>query len=314
MKAAVINRFGNEQVFEFIDIPKPEIKDHEILIQVKYGSINPIDYKQRKGNHKFILGAPFPIVLGYDVSGIVSKVGKNVKHFKAGDAVFGRLDRTYGGGLAAYAAASASAFTLKPESLHFDQAAALPMAASTALQALRDKAKLIKEKRILITGAAGGVGHFAVQIAKIMAAEVHAISHSSHRDFINKLAPDIWLDYTKTDILNKNDRYDVIFDAAGIYSYLKCKHLLTQKGIYITSLPRPKLILHKLFAQMHGKKVKTLLMKARGSDLEQLKKWIQEGKLKIYIQNEFALSDISKAHALIEEGHTEGKIVVKISE
>lgn len=313
MKAAVINKFGDENVFEFAEVPVPEIKKSEVLVRVKAVSLNPIDYKQRLGNHKFILGSPFPIVLGYDVSGVVEKTGSNANRLTVGQEVFGRLDHKYGGALAEFAAASESVFTVKPANISHIEAASIPMAACTALQALRDKAKLKPTDKILIIGATGGVGSFAVQIANMMKAEVHAVASAIHKDFIKQLKPHAWIDYTERNFLELEDKFNVVFDVAGKTSYPKSKHLLQKGGCYITSLPRPKLLLHKPVARLRGKKVKTLLMKANYKDLDEIVKWMDEGKLETYIEHVFTFEDIAKAHKAIQGGHTEGKIVVEIN-
>ncbi len=313
MKAAIINQFGSPDVFEIEDVKKPVIKDDQLLIKVFTHSINPIDWKQRKGNHKFILGSPFPIVLGYDICGEVIETGNKTNTFKKGDVVFGVLDNKYGGALAEYAIGHEKCFTLKPTNILNEEAAAFPMVALTGLQALRDKAKLKEGQKILINGASGGVGHMAIQIAKNMKAKVVAVSGSNSKEFVEKYKPDKFIDYTKQDILSTNIKVDVFFDVVGNYTFPKCKHLLNPNGIYITTLPRPKILIHK-FHQIFskGKKVRTLLMKHSSSDLELLTKWISENRLKISIDKFFTLEEIADAHEYAQQGHTKGKNVITI--
>ena len=311
MKAAVINKFGPPEVFEIAEMPEPDITDDELLIEVLAGSVNPIDCKQRKGNHKFIFGSRFPIILGYDVSGTVVRTGKKVKKFKIGEKVCGVLNNKYGGGLGQYAKSPEKCFSRLPENADVKRYAALPLAGLTVLQALRDKAKIREGHKILIIGAAGGVGNYAVQIANIFKAEVYAVSSARHENFLGQLRPLHFIDYTKTDITQVKERFDSIFDTAGT-SFLVYRHLLRPGGIYVTTLPRPQILVHKIMCMFTtGKKARTLLMRHDAADLEQLVTWVEEGKLSIYTDKEFSLKEISKAHVYSEEGHAEGKILIR---
>lgn len=312
MKAAVINSFGHPDVFTISDIPKPSIEENELLIEVISGSVNPIDYKQRKGNHKLFFGSNFPIVLGYDVAGTVVKTGKEIQNFKSGDKVCAVLSNKYGGGLGEYAKGLEKCFAKVPDDINIITSAALPLAGLTALQALRDKGNLKKNDKVLIIGAAGGVGHFATQIASILGADITATSSERHKLFVGKLAKLNFIDYTKTNILKLNQKFDLIFDTVGKYSFLQFKHMLLPGGIYINTLPRPKILAHKFISLFTGgKKAKTLLMKQDDKDLKLLVNWVTKGKLKIAIDKEFALEKVGDAQKYMEEGHTEGKILIK---
>ena len=313
MKAAIITSYGSPEQFKIQDISKPDIQDNEILIRVKASSVNPVDWKIRKGNLKLILGSKFPIVLGYDASGEVVETGKSVSKFKKGDQVYSRLDRKYGRAYAEYAASTEKTFALKPEKISFEEAAAIPLAALTALQALRDKCRLKKGDCVLLNGASSGVGHFALQIVKEFGGISTAVCSGNHKKMLDELKPDYFIDYTKINFKDSQEKYDIIFDVVGMESFMTCRHLLKKGGIYITALPRPKLILHRFCSFFTpGKKVKTVLMKARGNDLEYLNELIQLGKFKAFIDKTFTLEEISKAHAYSEQGHTEGKIVIRI--
>ncbi len=312
MKAVVINSFGSQDVFSIADIPEPSIGENELLIEVTAGSLNPIDYKQRQGHHKFIFGSNFPIVLGYDVSGTVVKAGKEVRQFKPGDTVCGVLNNKYGGGLGEYAKGSEKCFAKIPDGSDVSTWAALPLAGLTALQALRDKGHLKKNNKVLIVGAAGGVGHYAIQIASILGADITAVSSEKHREFVRKLAKVNFIDYTQTNILKTGQKFHVIFDAVGKHSFLQCKHMLLPGGIYINTLPRPKILFHKMISFFTpGKKAKTLLMRQDNKDLEMLVNWVAEGKIKICTDKEFSMHKVGDAHKYMEEGHTEGKILIK---
>lgn len=314
MKAAIINKFGSSDVFEISDIQIPAPKDDQVLVRVFATSINPIDWKQRKGNHRFILGSPFPIVLGYDVCAEIIETGRKITKFNVGDIVFGVLNNKYGGALAEYAVGTEKCFVLAPRNIRFEDAAAFPMVSLTSLQAFRDKANLKPGMTVLVNGASGGVGHIAVQIAKLMGARVIAVSSSRNQSFVETLEPFQFIDYTKQDILKLYVKVDVFFDVSGVYSFPKCLHLLNHGGVYITTLPRPKILIHKLLQLFtRGKKVKTLLMKHSSTDLEQVAQWIRNGKLKVELDEIFNLNNISAAHNYAEAGHSKGKNVVVIN-
>jgi len=317
MKAAIINQFGNPDVFEIKDIKKPILNTDQLLIKVKAVSINAIDWKQRKGNHKLILGSPFPIILGYDVCGEVVEVGSEIKKFKIGDEVFGALDNKYGGALAEFAVGHENCFAIKPENISPEEAAAYPMVSLTSLQALRDIANLKEGQTVLINGASGGVGHVVLQNAKLMKAKVIAVASSNSKSFVEEFKPDLFIDYKQNDILKLGEKVDVFFDVFGNYTFPKTKYLLKPGGVYVnlnyinslTKMPVNKF--HQLFSK--GKKAKTLLMKHESADLEIIANWIKENKLKISIDKIFQLEQISEAHEYAQQGHNKGKNVVVIS-
>lgn len=312
MKAAVINHFGSPEVFEIAEVEIPDIKDDELLLETKGGSVNPIDWKQRKGNHRFIFGAPFPIILGYDVSGTVVKKGSKIQRFNVGDELCGILSNTYGGGLGQYVKGKADCFTRIAKQVDLTESAVLPLSGLTALQVLKDKANLTKGKKLLLIGAAGGVGHYALQIAELLGAKVYAVSSKDHHNFIRKLSGCQLIDYKKVNIKSLSDRFDIIFDTIGTYPFPTYKHLLNPGGIHVNILPRPKILLYKIFSCFtRSKKVRTHLMKHDANDLKLLMKWVAEGKLKLCIDKEYSLEEISMAHAYMEEGHTEGKILIR---
>lgn len=313
MKAAVIYEYGSPDVFRIEEIKQPVIKSHEVLIKVHAASINPVDWKQRQGWHKLFLKADFPLVVGYDVAGEIVECGADVRDFHSGDKVYTRLTRRFGGAFAEYAAASESSLAIKPDQISWEQAAAVPLAGITALQGLRDKCRLKKDESIMIIGAAGGVGHFALQIAKQMGASVTAVCSGRHQKMMEELKPDHYIDYIKNDYKILPVKYDVIFDAAAVESFRSCRHLLKTGGRYLTTLPRPKLLIHKLIALFtSSKKVKTFLMKSKGDDLRILSDMITKNQLKIFIDSVFPLERIADAHRRAEEYTTEGKIVVRI--
>jgi len=318
MKAAVINQFGGPDIFEVKDIKKPMIKPDQLLIKVKASSINPIDWKQRNGNHKLVFGSPFPIVLGYDISGEVSETGSEITKFKKGDQVYGVLDNKYGGALAEYAVGHEKCFSLKPKEIAHEEAAALPMVGLTALQALRDHAAVREGQTILLNGASGGVGHIAIQIAKLMNTKVIAVASEKSKPFVLQYHPDEFIDYTERDIKTLNQKVDVFFDVIGNLSFPKTKQLLKPGGIYLnlnflhslTKLPINKF--HELFS--NGKRAKSFLMKHQSSDLEIISEWLIQQKIQVHQDKTFSLDQIQQAHEYAQKGHNKGKNVIVISE
>ena len=313
MRAAVITKFGNSDVFEVQDIKTPVPRKDEVLIEVYASSINPVDYKMRNGNWKFIFGSNFPIVLGFDVAGKIVECGSSISKFKVGDDVWGRITNKYGGAYAEYALAKEIVISNKPTNLSFTDAASIPLAAGTALQALRDYGKIKTGSHVLINGATGGVGQFAIQIAKIFGAEITAVSSSIHKEFINQLEPDHWIDYRKESFTNHCNKYDIIFDVAGKETFLSTHKSLKKNGIYITSLPRPKVLAHKLFSTFtSGKKVKAFFMKPSSKDLLFLKEKAESGELTPHVDSIFGLDEIARAHEYAETSHLKGKVVIQV--
>ncbi len=313
MKAAIINKFGKPEVLQIEEISVPVIANNEILIQLKASSVNPVDWKHRLGNHKYILGSGFPIVLGYDAAGIVEKTGKNISKFIKGDRVYSCVNRKYGGAYAEFAASTEDTLAKIPDKLSFEEAAAIPLAAVTALQGLRDKGKIKTGDKVLINGAASGVGHFAVQIAKYFKANITAVCSSRHNEMMTLLKPDVHIDYNDINIKSLNEKFDIIFDVIGSESFRSLKHLLKPGGRYITTLPRPKVLAHKLLSLFtRGKKAITFLMKSKGTDLEFINQLIEQDKFRVIIDKVYSLEDIQQAHIHSESGNVEGKIVVRI--
>lgn len=315
MKAAIIKKWGNPDVFKIGEVEKPAPGSNQIQIKVACSSINPVDYKQRKGNHKYILGSPFPIILGYDVSGIVTEIGSEVASFKVGDEVFGDLDNKYGTALAEYAVGQEHCFSMKPKNISFQQSAAVPLAGLTAMQTLRDKGKIKSGDTVLINGASGGVGHLAIQITQILQGKPIVIASTQNLDFLKQYNPERIVDYKKENIYNSGIKADIIFDVAGNLNFRKCLRLLNKNGRYISTLPRPKIIWHKIIQIFtSGKKSLTLLRKHNATDMKQLAIWLEDGSLKPSVIKTFSLEAVADAHRYAEKGGFPGKIVININQ
>jgi 2-desacetyl-2-hydroxyethyl bacteriochlorophyllide A dehydrogenase len=315
MKAAVINSYGGTEVLQIADIETPEINSNQILVKVIATSINPIDWKIRKGMLKLLTGNKFPLVLGFDVSGEVIRIGDSVADFQVGDAIYTSLNSLSGGAYAEYTAVDAKVACHKPENLTHEQAAAVPLAALTALQALRDKGKIQSGQEVLINGASGGVGHFAVQIAKFFDATVTAVCSAKNIELVKSLGADRIIDYTRQDFTKDGVKYDLIFDVVGNLSFWSCQKSLTANGVYVTTQPYPSYIGQSLLtALIPGKKAKIILLKSNAADLAFLKELIEKGKLRPVIQHTYQLTQIAEAHAESERGHVVGKLVVKVAD
>jgi 2-desacetyl-2-hydroxyethyl bacteriochlorophyllide A dehydrogenase len=313
MKAVTIDRYGSPEVLQYTDIEKPSATGDRLLIKVYASSINPVDWKLRQGMLKVMTGNKFPMILGSDVAGEVVEVGANVTNFKTGDAVYAFLDPVPGGAYAEYAAVSERFVSLKPSNLSYEQAAVVPLAATTALQALRDTGEIKKGQKVLINGAAGGVGTFAVQIAKAYETEVTAVCSTKNVELVKGLGADKIIDYTQQDFTKDAEKYDIIFDVVGKRSFSECKNSLLDRGIYITLLPSPDVLLNGFLTFfIAGKKAKLFFAKSSGKDLAYLKELIEANKIRPVIDRTYPLSQLADAHRYSEEGRTVGKIAIAI--
>jgi 2-desacetyl-2-hydroxyethyl bacteriochlorophyllide A dehydrogenase len=314
MKAVSIDRYGSPDVLQYTEIEKPSVTGDRLLIRVYASSINPIDWKIRQGMLKVMTGNKFPMILGFDVAGEVVEVGTNVTNFKTGDAVYAYLDPVPGSAYAEYAAVSERFVSLKPSNLSYEQAAVVPLAATTALQALRDTGEIKKGQKVLINGASGGVGMFAVQIAKAYETEVTAVCSTKNVELVKSLGADRVIDRTQQDFTKDTEKYDIIFDVVSKSSFSECKNSLLNQGIYITLLPNPDVILNGFLTFfIPGKKAKLFFAKSNGRDLAYLKELIEANKIRPVIDRTYPLSQLADAHRYSEEGRTVGKIAIAIN-
>ena len=315
MKASFINSYGGPDVLEIGEIPDPVPSKGTVLVSVKAASVNPLDFKIRSGALKIVTGSKFPKVLGTDFSGVIQKLGEGVTDFKVGDSVYGAVTTFIGkqGALAELVVAPANAIRPLPEKLSHESAASLPVAALTALNGFRQCGD-ISSKKVLVNGATGGVGHFAVQIAKARGAEVTAVCSSKNFDFAKQLGANDVIDYTKTDILTNGKKYDILFDAYGKLNFQDASSILTDNGYYVSTLLSPfsffRVILSKLFG---GKRLVPGNMRAKPEDYIELESLLSVGKIKPVIGMTFSLSQTKEAISAIESGKAKGKIIVKMS-
>jgi NADPH:quinone reductase-like Zn-dependent oxidoreductase len=336
MRAAVLTGYGGVERLELREVSRPEPGSGQLLIRVRAAGVNPIDWKIRQGRLRLLLPARFPLVLGFDVAGEVAAIGPEVAEFEPGDEVYAMLDSRHGGGYAEYAVTGQATAAAKPDELSWEEAAAVPVAALAALQAIRDLAGLQRGERVAVLGAAGGVGHFAVQLAAALGARVTAVAGPGHQDFVRRLGAERAVDYTREDFTAlehsgddaaaggpgnpgaDSEDFEVIFDAAGTYGFDACEPALAPGGVYVTTRPGPAIFIAKLRAALSrlidragARRAAVLRTRPRGNDLEALADLIAAGRLRPAIDRVYELDDVRQAHAASQAGHPMGKIVLR---
>jgi NADPH:quinone reductase-like Zn-dependent oxidoreductase len=307
MKAVLIYKYGGPEELIYTDAPIPTINPDEVLVKIIATSVNPVDWKVRAG-HGFPRKS-FPAILGWDVSGIIEKIGADVHNFKVGDAVYGRPDVMRDGCYAEYVAVSAAELSPKPKKLDDLQSASIPLAGLTAWQGLFDHGKLAAGQKILIHGAAGGVGTLAVQLAKWKGAYVVGTASANNIDFLKELGIDEVIDYKHEKFEEKLRDIDVVFDTIGGETQLKSLAVLKPGGILVSTVG---------IKDMDAVKAKGItgvqyMALSVPSDLQQLAELADAGILKTIITEVLPLTEIRKAHELSEQGHVRGKIVIKVA-
>ncbi|MCA1041196.1 NAD(P)-dependent alcohol dehydrogenase [Bacillus infantis] len=316
MRAAVYSTYGPPEVIRISDVEQPSIKEQDrVLIRVHSASVNTLDRLYRKGylptRMDNGLTKPKSPILGIDVAGTIEAVGENVNKFKVGDHIFGSCFGSH----SEYVAPREIFLSHMPKNITFEEAASIPCAAQTALQALRDVAQVKQGQRVLIYGASGGVGHFAVQLANYFGAEVTAVCSTTNLGCVKELGAHYVIDYTQEDFTHNKNKYDIILDAVGKRTFFSCLSSLTEKGIYITEhLFNPKYHPAQLMlgSLMGRKKAKIHLTKPNDRDLDFLSGLVEEGELRPVIEKCFPLEQIVEAHRHIESGRTKGKIIIKV--
>ncbi len=322
MKAVVYERYGSPDVLELKEVEKPSPGDHEVLIRIHAASVNAYDWHMLRADPFFIrlmagLTRPKHTILGADVAGRVEAVGKGVTKFKSGDGVFGDISGRGGGGFAEYVCAREDVLTSKPSGVSFEEAAAVPMASVTALQGLRDHGNIRSGQRVLINGASGGVGTYAVQIAKSFGAEVTAVCSTRNLDVARSIGADEVIDYTQEDFTRNGQRYDLILGANGYHAILDYKRALNSGGVFVSSGGAMTqfyqvALLGPLVSMSGGKKLTTYVARPNQGDLEFLRKLLETGEIKPVIDRKYPLSEASEAIRYMEEEHTRGKIVITV--
>jgi NADPH:quinone reductase-like Zn-dependent oxidoreductase len=319
MKAIVYRNYGSPDVLRCEEIEKPVPGDNEVLIKVRAAALNALDYRMLRGKPVFvrllIVGLRKPKLTrpGIDVAGEVEAVGRNVTQFKPGDEVFGVCR----GAFAEYVCAPEDKLALKPANISFDEAAAVPVAAVTALQGLRDQGRIGPSQKVLVDGASGGVGTFAIQIAKSFGAEVTAVCSTTKLDTARSIGADHVIDYTREDFTKSGQRYDLILAANARHSIFDYRRALSQNGIYVMAGAGGAQILQgmllgPLLSLIGSKKMRFVMAKINRKDLDFLKSLIETGKVVPVIDRRYRLSQVAEAFRYLEDGHARGKVVITL--
>ena len=324
MKAIVYTKYGPQDVLHLEEVKKPAINEDQVLVKVHSASINAADWHM-------LTADPFPMrligngffkpkntILGVDLAGCVEEVGRNVTQFKPGDEVFGDIIGLGSGSFAEYVSVPESALALKPSNVSFEEAAAVPMAAVTALKGLRDQGHIQPGQKVLINGASGGVGSFAVQIAKAFGAEVTAVCSTRNLEMARSIGADHTIDYTKEDFTQNGQQYDLILAVNGYQPLSAYRRALTPQGIYVFVGGLPAQIFQALFlgplmSRSNGRKMTSSMGKANQKDLLFIRDLLEGGKIRPVIDECYPLSKTAEAFRYFEKGHARGKVVITIA-
>jgi NADPH:quinone reductase-like Zn-dependent oxidoreductase len=324
MRAIVYAEYGPPDVLQLTEVATPTPKDDEVLIRMRAASVNPLDWHYMRGT-PFVLRAaaglrkPKVTRLGADLAGQVEVVGKHVTQFQPGDEVFGVCK----GAFAEYACASAGAVVLKPANLTFEQAAAVPVAGFSALQGLRDKGQIRRGQKVMINGAAGGVGTFAVQIAEVFGADVTGVCSTRNVDMVRSIGAHHVIDYTREDFTKSGQRYDLIFDSVGNHSLSDCRRALTTEGTLVLVGgpnrgrwlgPMPGMLQAIVLSRFVRQKLLPFLAHLSKDDLIVLRELLEVGKVAPVIDRSYPLSKVPEAIRYLEEGHARGKVVITMEQ
>ena len=321
MKAIVYRHFGSPDVLHCEETAKPEPREGQVLIRVRAAGLNPLDWKLMKGEPRFlrlIVGLHKPKHPGVDVAGEVESIGPGVTQFKPGDAIFGACR----GALAEYACAPVSSLAVKPENVTFEQAASVPVAAWTALQGLRDKAHIQAGHSVLINGAAGGVGTFAVQLAQHFGATVTGVCSTGNVEMVRSIGADRVIDYTQQGLAEDDRQYDVILECVGNLSLPHLRRMLKPRGVCVFIGARPDAGLMTILASMfrmfvlaplRKQKIVTFMARRNKKDLELIAGLLQLGAVKPVIDRCYSMGEVPEAIQYLEAGHVRGKLVVRIA-
>ena len=310
MKAVVANGYGGPEVLKYQDAPKPEPKSDEILVRVIAAAVNPVDTYVRQGKFFKRSANEGPVILGYDIAGVVEKTGADAKKFKVGDQVYSYLSVARGGGYAEFAVAKESETALKPKNISFEEAAAVPLAATTAWQALIDDGRIQKDQTVLIHGGSGGVGSFAVQIAKARGLRVIATASTAHQDLLTQLGVDQAIDYTTTKFEGVVKNVDVVLNCVRADALGRSYGVVKKGGRVVSITDEPD----QNECAKRGITCSRMGAHPDSKVLDELTKLIEAGKMKPIVSQTFPLAETSKAHEQVETHHTVGKIVLKVAD
>jgi NADPH:quinone reductase-like Zn-dependent oxidoreductase len=306
MKAIVVYEYGGPEVLKYEDVPIPEPNEDQILVRLISAGVNPVDASIRSGKYASFFGITLPWIPGFDVAGVVEKTGAKVTKFKPGDSVYAMIR----GGYAEYAVATEDEAAPKPRSLGYPEAAAVPGVALTAWQALIDTARLTAGQTVLIHGGSGGVGTFAIQIAKARGAKVIATASTRNQDLLTELGADVSVDYTKQRFEDVAKDVDVVLDSVGGDTRARSYGVVKRGGIIVSIVGR----IDQAELEKHGIRGAALSVEPNSEELAEIGKLIDEKKIKVIVSQTLPLSEAKKAQEQVATGHTRGKIVLKVAD
>lgn len=310
MKKLIYSKFGGPEVLQLAEVPIPAVQATTVLIKVKAVSINPLDWKIRNGEMKLMSGSKFPKGIGIDFSGIVEEIGTAVTKYHKGDEVFGIMDVFKGEALSEYITMEEKDIAIKPQNISFEQAAAMPVVGSAALQIFKTLVNLEKGTEILINGASGGIGMFATQIAKIKGAIVTVVVGNSGAQVVKDWGADFIVNYNNEDVLKGNRRYDVVIDLSGKMPFSKAKQIMKPSSTYIHTAPGPKEIISSFFMNLFSsKKYKLLMLKPSPEYLAALTAYAKNG-MTIVVSKAYPFHSFEKAYTEVPGGKFIGKAVI----
>ncbi len=309
MQRVIYEAYGSPDALKIQQTEIPEPSDDEVLVKVMAAGVNPVDFKLRNGSMRFISPAKFPRVPGGEIAGIVEKAGKNAGKFKAGEKVFAMLPMA-GGGYSSYLAVKENLLAQMPDNMSFRQGAAIPLAGLTALQCLRDKAGIKAGDEVLINGGSGGVGMFAILIAKACGASVTAVCSGRNLEFVKELGAHNTINYQTEKFTESTAKFDIVFDAVAKSNYSSAKKILTPAGIFVSTVPSPSLMFRQMINPLTRKKAFGILTRPGGKDLAYLATLFSQGKLTPNIEKVYTLENANLAHEHIESERVRGKIVI----
>ena len=309
MKAIVVHEYGGAEVLHYEEAPRPQPNDNEVLIRVLAASVNPVDAAIRSGKYAEYFHTKLPLIPGMDAAGVIEKAGSKITALKAGDPVYAFFTLREEGGYGEFALAKEGEVARKPSSITYEEAAAVPAAGSTAWQALVDAAKLGAGQTVLIHGGSGGVGHFAIQIAKARGARVIATASTANQEFLKKLGVDQAIDYTATKFEDVVKDVDVVLDAVGGDTLRRSYSVVKKGGIIVTIAGEPD----QAALDAHGIRGVSISAAPKSETFAELTRLIEDGKVKPVVTQVFPLAEVAKAQEQIATRHTRGKIILRVS-
>ena len=311
MRAVVIDRYGGPEVLRLAEVPRPVPARGQVLVRTRFIGVNPKDVIVRKGKFRIATGKKFPLIVGHDIAGEVVEAGIGAD-LAEGDLVFGMINDFAGRAYSEYAAVDCRQLALAPSSIDLRAAAAVPLAAQTALQGLRDDAQLKPGQRVLINGASGGVGVFAVQIAKVLGAHVTAVCSHRNLGLVTELGADHVVDYTQNELVDLDERFDVIFDVFGNYCFDQVSHLIEPRGTYVHTIPSARVFKDVARTFVRRKRAKLVIVRSRRADLDWLRQQVDAGEIRVVVDRSFSLGDVAEAHRYMETKRARGKVVLAV--